>query len=121
MNLSLEEKTVRALGWIIEILNRHKIEYQISGGLAGKIFGSERELHDIDIDISKKYFNKILPDISDYIIYGPAHYKDAKSLDIDLNGIKIKVINPKNFIEYKKELDGTHQLEDIETAKKYCQ
>jgi len=163
MKLPLEEKTITALHWIIEILNKHKINYQISGGFAGKVFGSKRELHDIDIDISKKDFDKILPEISDYIIYGPSHYVDdkwdleliilnyngqeidisdsdnilisnkertkwisfttdfSKTLNIDLNGIKIKVINPKDFIEYKKELDGEHQLEDIEAAKKYVE
>lgn len=163
MNLFLEEKTQKALFWIVGILNKHKIEYQISGGFAGKIFGSKRELHDIDIDISKKFFSKILPEISDYILYGPAHYVDAKwdlelitlkyngqeidigdsdgplisnkertqwisfqtnfskTLDIDLNGRKIKIINPIDFIEYKKELDGEHQLEDIKVAKNYLE
>lgn len=161
MNLELEEKTINALHWITKILNNNKINYQISGGLAGKIFGSKRELHDIDIDISKKDFKKILPEVSDYITYGPARYIDAKwnlelitlnyngqeidisdsdsflisnkertewipfltdflkTLDVDLNGIKIKVINPKDFLEYKEELDGEHQLEDIESVKNY--
>lgn len=161
MNLPLEDKTINALHWIIEILNKNKIDYQISGGFAGRIFGSKRELHDIDIDISKKDFNKILPEISDYIIYGPNHYIDAKwnlelitlnyngqeidisdsdnvlisnkertkwisfltdfskTLEIDLNGINIKVINPNDFMEYKKELDGEHQIEDIEAVKNY--
>ncbi|KKR43929.1 hypothetical protein A2356_03490 [Candidatus Nomurabacteria bacterium RIFOXYB1_FULL_39_16] len=159
--MHLEEKTINALRWIVDILDKHKINYQISGGFAGKIFGCKRELNDIDIDISKKDFDKILPEISTYIIYGPSHYIDAKwdlelitlnyhgqeidigdcdnilisnkertkwisfatnfskTLDINLNGIKIKVINPKDFIEYKKELDGEHQLEDIEAAKCY--
>ena len=155
------KNTEKAFLWIINILNNKKIPFQISGGFAAKIYGSPRELNDIDIDISKKDFDKILPEISTYIIYGPSHYIDAKwdlelitlnyhgqeidigdcdnilisnkertkwisfatnfskTLDINLNGIKIKVINPKDFIEYKKELDGEHQLEDIEAAKCY--
>jgi hypothetical protein len=161
MDLLLEEKTKTSLCWIIGVLNKHKINYQISGGLAGKIFGSKRDLNDIDIDISKKDFTKILPDISDYIVYGPNNYIDAKwnlelitlkhngqeidisdsddilisnkdrtkwihfstdfsrAIDINLNDIKVKVINPKDFIKYKKELDGEHQTEDIEAAKNY--
>jgi hypothetical protein len=153
--------TKSALKWIVTILNKHKINYQISGGLAGKIFGSKRELNDIDIDISEKDFSKILPEISNYIIYGPARYIDdkwnlklitlnyhgqeidicgsdnilisnknrtkwisfvpnlSKALNIDFDGIWIKVINPKDFIKYKKELDGDHQLEDIQAAEKY--
>lgn len=161
MNLQLEEKTENALKWIIGILNKHKIDYQISGGLAGKFFGSKRELHDIDIDISEKDFPEILTEISEYIIFGPARYKDDKwdlelitlnyfgqeidisgtdtlmisnkertkwisysnslsdTLDIKLGDLKVKVINPKRFLEYKKELDGEHQLEDIKAAEKY--
>jgi hypothetical protein len=53
------DKTKNALKWIIGILNKHKIEYQISGGLAGRMFGSNRELHDIDRDISERYFSII--------------------------------------------------------------
>ena|ERR1035437_326823 len=155
------DKTEKALRWIIGILNDHKIDYQISGGFAGKMFGSKRELHDIDIDIREKYFPVILPEISQYIIYGPERYKDAKwddelitlnyegqeidisgidtlkisnkertkwipypnflseTLDMKFNGFDIKVINPKYFIEYKKELDGDHQLEDIKAAEEY--
>jgi hypothetical protein len=161
MNLQLEQQTVKALEWIIEIFNRLDINYQISGGFAGKVFGSKRELHDIDIDISENNFKKILPEISKYIIYGPTRYKDAKwdlelitlnfngqeidisgvesmlisnkertkwlsshvdfskVLEIDLNGIKLKIINPKDFVQYKKELDGEHQAEDIKVAQNY--
>ena len=161
MNFQFEEKTINALQWIVDILDSHKIDYLISGGFAGKIFGSNRELHDIDINISEKDFSKILSEISKYIIYGPSRYKDdkwdcelitlnyegqeidisgietilisnkertkwihfstdfSKTLDIDLSGIKIKVIDPKNFIEYKKELDGDHQIDDIKAAERY--
>ena len=161
MNTSFRETTLNALFWIIEILNRHKINYQISGGFAGKIFGSKRELNDIDIDISEKDFKKILPEISSYITYGPDHYLDdkwdltlitinykgqeidisdsdnikisnkdrtkwihfptdfSKALTMNLNGLNIKVINPNNFLQYKKELDGEHQIEDIKAVKDF--
>jgi len=161
MKIQLEEKTKNALKWIVNILDNHKIDYQISGGLAGKIFGSQRKLNDIDIDISEKYFLEILPEISEYIIFGPARYKDAKwdlelitlnyhgqeidisgidtllisnkertkwisypgflseALNMECVGLKIKMINPKYFLEYKKELDGEQQLEDIKAVEQY--
>jgi len=156
------DKTQNALIWIINILNSHKIDHQITGGFAGKIFGSERKLNDIDIDISEKHFHAILPEIKEYVTYGPAHYKDAKwdlelitlnykgqeidlcgidnpqkisnkertkwinypgflseALSVNFNGLNIKVIHPKYFLQYKKELDGEHQLEDIEAVEEY--
>ncbi len=161
MNLDLQEKTIEALKWIVDILNTYGIDYQISGGFAGKVFGSQRELHDIDIDIPDKYLGEILPKISEYIIYGPERYRDgkwdlslitlnykgqeidiggsdtllisnkdrtkwisfpidfSKAVEVIVNKIIIKVINPKDLIEYKSELDGEHQLEDIEAAKQY--
>jgi hypothetical protein len=154
-------KTEQALRWIIGILNNHRIDYQISGGFAGRMFGSKRKLNDIDIDISEKYFSLILSEIKEYIIYGPARYKDGKwnvelitlnyqGQEIDISGtdtilisnkektkwihfpshldktlnmkvgdLDVKVINPKDFIEYKKELDGDHQLEDVVAAEQY--
>jgi hypothetical protein len=67
-------ETVRnALRWIIGILDRHNIQYQITGGFAAKLYGSSREVNDIDIDICEKEFQKILSDISHYLIDGPAH------------------------------------------------
>lgn len=155
------EKTLRALRWITEILERHSIDYEILGGFAAKIYGSSRELNDIDIDISEKYFPVILPEISEYITYGPARYQDGKwdlevitldyhgqeidiggtdtarisnkertewiaysvspfsPIDVEVGGRKVKVFHPRKLINYKKELDGDHQLVDITAAERY--
>ncbi|MEK7095317.1 MAG: hypothetical protein AAB917_01525 [Patescibacteria group bacterium] len=69
------EKTFK---WIINILNKHNIPFVISGGLAGKSYGSPRPLNDIDIDIHDQDFVHILDDIRPYIIFGPAHYQDER-------------------------------------------
>lgn len=156
-----DAKTIEALRWIVSILDKNKVEYQISGGFAAKLYDSSRELNDIDFEISEKYFPKILPEISQYIIYGPERFKDAKwdcyrvtldyfgqkiditgadtlrmsnkertkwitydnyvfdSLDANVEDVNIKVISPQELIDYKKELDGDHQLEDIRAINKY--
>ncbi len=74
----MEDKTINALQWMVGILNKHKIEYQIAGGFAAKVFGSLRPLNDIDFDIHDNDFSKILPEIKPYIIFGPTRYKDDK-------------------------------------------
>ena len=87
-------------------MNKNKIDYQITGGFAGKIFGSKRKLNDIDIDISEENFKYLIPEISEYIIYGPAHHKDVKwdlelitlnygGQEIDIAGIDKALISNK--------------------------
>ena len=78
MKISDEKDTKRALEWITNILKKYEVPFQISGGCAAKIYGSPRELNDIDIDIPENYFSKIISDVKPYIIYGPDQYKDNK-------------------------------------------
>ncbi len=78
-----ENTPAKALKWIIPILQKHSIQYEISGGFSAHIYGANRPINDIDIDISEEKFTAILPDIQNYIIYGPAPYKDEK-WDLDL-------------------------------------
>ncbi|MFH1261142.1 MAG: hypothetical protein ABIJ10_03590 [Candidatus Micrarchaeota archaeon] len=66
----------KALLWIVGILKKHSVQFQISGGLAARVYGSQRPLNDIDIDIPEEKFEAILNDVKDYIIYEPSWYKD---------------------------------------------
>lgn len=43
------QKIGQALTWIVSLLNRHHITYQIVGGLAAKAYGATRPLVDIDV------------------------------------------------------------------------
>jgi hypothetical protein len=70
--------TEAAFKWIVGLLHKYQIPFQITGGFAGKIYGSTRPLNDIDIDIPDKDFSKILEDIREFIIYGPAHFIDER-------------------------------------------
>jgi len=65
-----------AFYWIINILKKYRIPFQITGGLAARIYGATRPLADVDIDISEKHFNKILSDVKKYIVFGPSAYRD---------------------------------------------
>jgi len=61
----------KAFHWIITILKKHKIPFQITMGLAAKSYGSERELADIDFAIPKEFFDILLEDTKQHIITGP--------------------------------------------------
>ncbi len=72
----MERKTIIALCWIVDLLNQKNIRYQITGGFAAKLYGSPRDLYDLDIDIDANNFNQLLPFVDPYIISGPQRYKD---------------------------------------------
>jgi hypothetical protein len=62
-------QTKEALHWIVGILRKHKIPFQITGGFAANIYGSTRLLADIDIDLPDKDIFDILPKVQKYVIY----------------------------------------------------
>ena len=88
-------KAKKALIWIVNILNKHEIPYQIEGGLAANCYGSTRELADIDIFIPSFGFNKIAEDVKDYVEFGPdfhtgTHWKLIYQI-LNYNGQQIEL------------------------------
>ncbi|MFH1589213.1 MAG: hypothetical protein ABIB43_01460 [archaeon] len=71
-------KTKEAFTWVIKLLRKHKIPFLISGGFAANIYGSNRPLADIDIEIPNDKVFKIQSEVQKYIIYGPERYKDKE-------------------------------------------
>ncbi len=78
MKIELEDKTLNALKWIVEILNRNNIPYRIGGGFAAHIYGSGRPVNDLDFSISGEHFPIIVSETKEYITAGPKHYSNAK-------------------------------------------
>ena len=91
----LSETARNALIWITGILEEKNIPFQISGGLAAKIYGSPRPLNDIDIDIPRDGFAKILSAVEAYIVFGPADYENGKwdlyLMTLDYHGQEIDI------------------------------
>lgn len=70
------KKLENALKWIIPLLEKHEIPFQISGGFAAFLYGVNRPIQDIDIDLPDERMEELLPEIQPYIIFGPERYKD---------------------------------------------
>lgn len=98
------KSTERAFHWIIDLLERHKITYRISGGLAARVYGSKRELADIDIEVADEDILKIAREVGSRITFGPANYKDDhwdlelmtlvyEGQEIDIAGSGAKIFN----------------------------
>lgn len=73
-----KRNTEEALRWIVALFHKHQIPFQISGGFAARLYGSNRELNDIDIGIPDDCFEKLYPDVKEYVVFGPEHYKSEK-------------------------------------------
>lgn len=100
--------TKKAFLWIINILEKHKVVYKISGGFAARLYGVDRELADIDIEVRDNSINllvKLIP--SEYVIYGSSLYKDEnwelnlvtllyEGQEIDISSIESKIFNQVN-------------------------
>jgi len=74
----MKKDTETALKWIVNILQKHDMPFQIGGGFAARIYGAERELADIDIAIPTDKLNELLLEVKDYITYDLKHYLDEK-------------------------------------------
>ena len=72
------KNTAAAFKWIITLLWKHKIPFQITGGLAARAYGATRPLNDIDIDIPEDRFAELVPDVKEYITFGPARQIDER-------------------------------------------
>jgi len=84
---NMNKNTRNALKWIVNILQENNIPFFISGGLAARIYGSERSLYDIDIEVPEKYISMLQPLVKNYVIYGPKKYKD-ETFDLWLMTLK---------------------------------
>jgi hypothetical protein len=102
----MENATIPRAGliWITNILTREQIPFQVTGGLAAKIYGSPRQLADIDIEIPNEKMDILVPLVDGYIKFGPEHYQDEHwdillmtlsyhGQNIDISGTRGKVFD----------------------------
>jgi len=130
----MNENFCSALKWIVGKLDGFRVEYQFTGGLAAYLYGSKREIYDIDIEVRDSVVWFLSNECKDYVIYGPERYVDEHfdlllmTLDyggqlIDVCGIdsmsirgEIQEIDLGSFVE----VDGYRvvRLEDLVYYKK---
>lgn len=83
----MHNKTKEALAWIVDILKRKNISFQLTGGMAARVYGSTRELYDIDIDVPEDRVDEIVREVEAYIVEGPYQHQ---SDDFDLTLLTLR-------------------------------
>lgn len=115
------KNTEVAFNWIVDILERYGITYKISGGFAARVYGVNRELADIDIDVADSDILKIAEGARSHIVFGPARYKDDnwdielmtlkyEGQEIDIAGIASKFFNHETK-QWESSLDNLQSIE----------
>ena len=123
--MDIVPRTREALEWIIGILSDHSIPYQISGGFAAKLYGSPRDLNDIDLDVPDAALPELLELVRPYVTDDLTHYEDGKwdlnimTLDykgqeIDIGGadeVKVSNLERTKFIPIPSDLTRAVNME----------
>ncbi len=123
----MEKNTEKAFKWIIGLLQKNKIPFQLSGGFAARIYGSSRHLYDIDIEIPDQYFDVLLPLVKEYAIYGPQRYIDdafdillmtlkCEGQEIDISGCETDKLYNHNTKRWEP---GKTKINDV-IEKEFC-
>lgn len=89
------QKIGQALAWIVSLLKRHNLSYQIVGGLAAKAYGAKRPLVDIDIYAPLENAQAALDEMKPYVIRELLpHHSESWNLfymALDYHGMQIEI------------------------------
>jgi hypothetical protein len=66
-----------ALDWIIPMLIEEGIPFHITGGFAAHLYGAQREINDIDIDLPTEDIERLMSRISQFIDYPAQRHRDS--------------------------------------------
>ncbi len=96
--------TEAAFLWITDLVESLNIPYEIAGGFAARLYGSTRELADIDVEVPASELPRLYPLVKEYVTFGLDTYKDSEwelqlitlvyeGQEIDLAGNPVKIFN----------------------------
>ncbi len=103
----ISESHIQTLNFIISTLDRHKIKYQVTGGLAGNIYGSTWPLHDIDLEVAQKDMERVASLFRDCTIRPLARFVDEEFdlmlLTLRLGDVEVDINQAEDAFVFTKE------------------
>src|SRR5581483_10769297 len=87
----LTDSQKKVLALLVDIFNKAKIQFQITGGLAAIAYDATRPLYDIDIDIYKKDVEQIRELLKEYIVEDWNNELEGDEDNFDLWMMKLEI------------------------------
>lgn len=116
-NIRLDDRATNALTWIVSMLRANTVPFLITGGLAAKVYGSLRQLADIDISVPEKSLSVLFADVQPYVTFGPARFKDdswdLSLMTLNFNGQEIDLGSNEAYIFDKDSQIWTTVVDDL--------
>ena len=107
-----------ALSWIVEILSRHQVPYQIVGGLAAQAYGATRPLVDIDLYAPLEKADGVLEEIRPYVTRELMPHLSASwdlvYMALNYQGQDIEIGNTSPTPRFFNHRDGHWELQAID-------
>jgi len=113
-----QKQYVPALKWIVKLLKKEKIKFNILGGLAAYVYGSKRIINDIDISMNYKDMKKLTEIAKKYVVEEPWNITSPKSLwkgyymELNYKGIAIEIGASKNIKFFNKKIKKWENFPD---------
>lgn len=111
----------RVVQKVINILETHQIRYQVTGGLAGNLYGSSWPLQDLDLDIASADLERVYQCFEPWAIAPPDRYIDHEFdvilLRLSMDGLMVDLtadqpayaLRGKKQISLKTDLSTAHR------------
>lgn len=113
----------RALGWIVSLLNRYDIPYQICGGMAARAHGAIRPLVDIDIYAALQdspHVQQFMDEVQPYLIREFSPHLSASwdicYLALNYQGMQIEIAESTTNPRFYNHRDGRWEDQVIDFA-----
>src|SRR3989344_2630592 len=96
-----------ALVFITDFFRKNNIPYVLTGGGAARVYGSPREVVDLDFDVPNEYLQPIADSLREYVTSGPKKHQgegfNVTLLELEYNGTPIDIGGAKDFEIFDKQ------------------
>ena len=111
-----ETKAHKALSFVIPLLEKHELQWEITGGFACYVYGVERPITDIDIDIlgskNDAAFLAFMEEVAPYVTQPLEHFVDQNydnyNFEMKVEGQLLDICPTQEMNIFNKEI-GTYE------------